>query len=71
MEPDGSLVPPPVVPTFDEAAYLQANPDVAQAVQDGHFPSGWDHYLRYGFREQRPGVSAAGYAAARSSQGGL
>ena len=55
-ETDGSLYPPPVAPAFDETAYLQANPDVAQAVRDGHFPSGWIHYLRYGYREQRPGV---------------
>lgn len=42
---------------FDEDAYLQANPDVAAAVVNGRFPSGWAHYLAYGFFEARPGVA--------------
>lgn len=38
---------------FDEAAYLQANPDVAIAVQLGDWPSGQAHYKAYGKREWR------------------
>ena len=39
-----------------EADYLQANPDVLRAVQAGDFESGWEHYLTYGYYEQRPGI---------------
>ena len=38
---------------FDEGAYLNANPDVAHAVLDGHIASGWDHYRFYGINEHR------------------
>jgi len=38
---------------FDEESYLKANPDVAQAVQSGSLPSGWEHFLRYGRDEGR------------------
>ena len=41
---------------FDESTYLSLNPDVAVAVRNGGFPSGWAHYLFYGSRENRPGV---------------
>ncbi len=34
--------------TFDETAYLRANPDVAQAVRDGHVASGRQHFDLYG-----------------------
>ena len=44
---------------FDEATYLNLNPDVAAAVRDGGFASGWEHFCRHGYRESRPGVSAA------------
>jgi SAM-dependent methyltransferase len=40
-------------PDFDEASYLTANPDVAAAVRAGVFPSGADHYARYGMHEKR------------------
>jgi hypothetical protein len=30
--------------TFDETAYLCANPDVAKAVRDGHVASGRQHF---------------------------
>jgi len=39
--------------TFDEQDYLSANPDVAEAVKRGIFPSGRDHYDRYGKNENR------------------
>ncbi len=38
---------------FDEAVYLQLNPDVAAAVATGASPSGRDHFVRYGAREGR------------------
>jgi len=41
------------VQDFDEEAYLEANPDVAQAVRNGTLPSGWEHFLRYGKHEGR------------------
>jgi predicted SAM-dependent methyltransferase len=40
--------------TFDEAAYLRVNPDVAVAVADGQFASGYDHYVVFGRAEGRP-----------------
>ncbi len=38
---------------FDEMKYLRANPDVAAAVAEQKFFSGYDHYLRYGKQENR------------------
>lgn len=38
---------------FEEAGYLNANPDVAEAVRQGHFPCGQAHFERYGKREGR------------------
>jgi hypothetical protein len=47
---------------FDEAAYLAANPSVAEELRTGKsvsgqpvlFTSGYDHYLKYGKAEGRP-----------------
>ncbi len=39
---------------FDEEFYLSAHPDIAQAVGDGVFASGYEHYLQYGRAEGRP-----------------
>ncbi len=39
---------------FDEQSYLLANPDVAEAVKDGSFESGAQHYLTHGAEEKRP-----------------
>ena len=60
----GGMLPAPVVapkPTepFDEAYYLQANPDVAAAVQAGMFINGWHHYDTNGRAEGRPAVRPA------------
>ena len=41
---------------FDESTYLKLNPDVFEAVQKGDFSSGWEHYVPYGFYENRPGT---------------
>jgi sulfatase maturation enzyme AslB (radical SAM superfamily) len=38
---------------FDEAAYLNANPDVAEAVTAGSLPSGRFHYEHFGRAERR------------------
>lgn len=39
---------------FDEPGYLRLNPDVRDAVENGHFASGYAHYLAYGSTEGRP-----------------
>lgn len=39
--------------TFNEAEYLEANPDVAAAVKEGNFRSGREHYEKHGEREGR------------------
>jgi GT2 family glycosyltransferase len=42
---------------FDERAYLEENPDVAEAIARGDVPSGYAHYLTYGQHEGRlPGI---------------
>lgn len=38
---------------FNEAWYLNAYPDVASAVREGFFESGWRHYLQHGRAEGR------------------
>lgn len=43
-------------PLFDEQNYLSANPDVEQAVNQGLFSSGLDHYQQYGAAELRQPV---------------
>lgn len=39
--------------SFDEQHYLENNLDVAKAVANCKFSSGLDHYLKYGFKENR------------------
>lgn len=43
----------PTNETFDEACYLAANPDVAEAVRLRKFASGWAHFKRFGRIEGR------------------
>jgi hypothetical protein len=43
---------------FDEDRYLQANPDVRQAVERGEIESGHLHYIGYGYFEGRKGGTA-------------
>jgi GT2 family glycosyltransferase len=38
---------------FNEKAYLQAHPDVGDAVAKGLLPGAWDHYMLFGEREWR------------------
>ena len=44
---------PPVPLEYNEGEYLELNPDVATAVERGQFTSGIEHYLMYGFNENR------------------
>ena len=44
---------PSVPPEYNEGDYLELNSDVAQAVARGIFTSGIDHYLQYGFNDNR------------------
>lgn len=50
---------PDVLDGFSEPDYLGANPDVREAVTRGEFKSGWHHFITFGFRERRKGVSDA------------
>lgn len=60
--PQGSLTYSKVGPSWDEQAYLAANPDVAAAVTAGQgFKSGQEHFNKVGRNEGRTGVPA-GYA---------
>lgn len=38
---------------FDEEIYLELNPDVKKAVEDGIFKNGKEHYILYGQKENR------------------
>ena len=44
---------PPVPLEYNEGEYLELNQDVATAVERGQFISGIEHYLLYGFNENR------------------
>ena len=44
---------PPVPAEYNEGEYLELNQDVAQAVARGEYTSGIEHYLKYGFNENR------------------
>lgn len=50
---EGRLPLPPIPVEYNEGEYLELNPDVADAVKKGTFVSGIDHYLQYGFSENR------------------
>ena len=41
---------------FNEGEYLRMNPDVTDEVNRGLLASGWDHYVKYGYMENREGV---------------
>ncbi|HND63143.1 MAG TPA: hypothetical protein PLB90_16810, partial [Opitutaceae bacterium] len=38
---------------FNEQAYLEAFPDIAGAVAQGHLRSGWEHFVQFGQHEVR------------------
>lgn len=44
---------PPIPAQYNEGAYLELNPDIAEAVKKGTYTSGLHHYLQYGFCENR------------------
>lgn len=44
---------PPIPVEYNEGAYLELNKDVEKAVEKGSFVSGIDHYMQYGFCENR------------------
>lgn len=44
---------PPIPKEYNEGAYLELNPDVAEAVKKGTYTSGLHHYLCWGFNEPR------------------
>lgn len=50
---EGRLALPPIPEEYNEGAYLELNADVAAAVKKGTYTSGIDHYLQYGFCENR------------------
>ena len=50
---EGRTPLPEVPPEYNEGDYLELNLDVAQAVARGTFTSGIEHYLLYGFNENR------------------
>ena len=50
---EGRLPLPPVPPEYNEGAYLEFNPDVNEVVKNGQYSSGIEHYLMYGFNEDR------------------
>lgn len=62
IDPKGSFLKKPFsdktttyVPSgWDDNAYLYANDDVALAVANGLYPSGFYHYLLYGMKDGRP-----------------
>ena len=50
---EGRTPLPEVPPEYNEGEYLELNQDVAQAVARGEYTSGIEHYLMYGFNENR------------------
>ena len=44
---------PPIPVSYCEGDYLALNTDVADAVKKGTFTSGVDHYMQFGFAENR------------------
>ena len=50
---EGRLPIPPIPKEYKEADYLELNPDIAKVVAEGKFSSGIDHYIQYGFKENR------------------
>lgn len=52
-----SDVPPGLPEDFIETLYLALNPDVAEAVAEGVWPSGAAHVLALGWQEQRPSLA--------------
>lgn len=56
---------------WNEQAYLQANPDVAAAVQQGGFDTGRQHFRLHGMQEGRQPGMAANLAGAMDATAGV
>ena len=54
--------------SFDEEAYLNANPDVAEAVRAGILTSGRQHFLLHGRQEGRKQRLASGITSAKKEK---
>ena len=50
------LVLPEEMKEFPEESYLEANPDVKEAVENGQFRNGKHHYDAFGKNENRKGL---------------
>ena len=50
---EGRLPLPPIPKEYNEGDYLELNQDVASAVEKGSYSSGIEHYISYGFKENR------------------
>lgn len=50
---EGRMPIPPIPSDYREEDYLALNPDVAKAIKEGQFNSGIEHYIQYGFKENR------------------
>lgn len=58
--------------SFNEAAYLAANPDVAASIRAGNFGgSGLAHYTEYGRNENRPGTPQAQTGSTGTAPSGM
>jgi SAM-dependent methyltransferase len=53
---------------FDEARYLESNPDVADVVRAGHLASGRQHFEYFGRHEQRCARTASGLEPLRRAK---
>ncbi|WP_108461368.1 beta strand repeat-containing protein [Devosia naphthalenivorans] len=53
LNPPSAPISQPISIPFNETAYLAQNPDVADAVEQGQFSSGFDHYTQWGMAEGR------------------
>ena len=59
---------PPRRELFDEELYLRTFPDIAQAVRDGQFSSGYHHWALHGRFEVAAGQREAGIISARCAR---
>ena len=57
FQPTPQMSPPTRAIGFGEHGYLNANPDVAAAVDRGDLQSGAHHYASSGYLENRPGAN--------------
>ena len=53
---------------FDEQAYMDSNPDIANAVRDGYLESARKHFESYGYKEGRARRRWTSFPAATSEE---